>query len=117
MLESRSQIADVIAHYARALYRQGFAALRIYMFGSHLHGTAHELSDVDVVVVSPFFRGKPFWERAEYTGRARVETFQATGESVEALAKTPEEVASAHPASFLADILKDAVVVYEDEAA
>ncbi len=41
----------------------------------------------------------------------------AQNESVEALAKTPEEVANRHPASFLADILKDAVVVYDRDLA
>ncbi len=46
-------------------------------------------------------------------GEAERQTFQATGKMVEAHAKTPEEIAHCHPASFLADVLKDAVIVYE----
>lgn len=113
MAQSRSEIAAVIAFYVEALHRQGIDVDQVYLFGSHLEGTAGTLSDIDVVVVSPDFAGKQPWERVEITGRARFETFQTIGESVEALAKTPDEIASRHPASFLADVLRRARVVYE----
>ncbi len=113
MLKSRSEVAAIIAHYVEALRKRGIEVERVYLFGSHLRGTPNEWSDVDVVIVSSDFAGKPSWERAAITGAARSDTFQVTGESVEALAKTPEEMAHCHPASFLADVLKEAVIVYE----
>jgi len=113
MRESRSEVAAAVACYVEALRKQEVEVERVSLFGSHLRGTAHDWSDIDLIVVSPDFAGKPAWERAEITGAARFETFQATGESVEALAKSPEEVAHCHPASFLADVLKDAVAVWD----
>lgn len=113
MASIRPQVAAAVARYVAALQRQGIEVERVYLYGSQMRGTAGEVSDVDLIVVSPSFVGREPWERAEITGRARFETFRSLGESVEALAKTPEEVASRHPASFLADVLKDAEVVYE----
>lgn len=113
MLTSRSEVESVVTHYVEALRQQGIEVERVYLFGSHLRGNANEWSDIDVVVVSSAFADKPSWRRVEITGQARFETFQAMGESVEALAKTPDEVVTCHPASFLAAVLKDAVVVYD----
>ena len=113
MLESRSKVAAVVARYVDELRAQGIEVERVYLYGSYLRGTAHEYSDVDVVVISPSFGSLQPWERPRITGKARHETFKATGESVEAVARTPEEVASAGHASFLADVLKDAELVYD----
>jgi predicted nucleotidyltransferase len=113
MLKSRSEIEVVVACYLEALQEQNVDVERVYLYGSHLHGTANEWSDVDVIVVSPTFRGKTAWERAQITGTARYHTFCGTRESVEALAKTPEEVEECHAASFLAGILREAVVVFD----
>lgn len=111
MFESRSQIESVLSRYIEMLRAQGVEVERLYLYGSHVTGTANEWSDVDVVVVSPDFDGKEAWERARVTGAARSETFRVTGASVEGLPKTPEEVAHRHPASFLAHILKNAICI------
>jgi uncharacterized protein len=113
VLKSRAEVEAVVARYVDALREQGMEVDWVYLFGSYLRGTAHEYSDIDVVVVSPGFADKPLWERPMITGRAAYLTFKDTGESVQALAKTPEEVDNRHPASFLAEVLKDAEVVYE----
>ena len=113
MAKSRSETAAVVACYVQSLSKQAIAVDRVYLFGSQLEGTAGELSDIDVIVVSSDFAGKQPWERAEITGKARFETFQATGESVEGLAKTPDEIAGRHPASFLSDVLQQAQIIYE----
>ncbi|GHU72202.1 hypothetical protein AGMMS49992_07660 [Clostridia bacterium] len=34
-----------------------------YLFGSYAKGTAHEDSDIDVAIVSPFFTGDPIDDR------------------------------------------------------
>jgi uncharacterized protein len=113
VLKSRSEIVALVEQYVEALSRQGIEVEQALLFGSYLHGTAGEYSDVDLVVVSPDFEGMQPWERPVVMGRASHAVFQSTGESVEGLAKTPGEVARRHPASFLAEVLKDAEVVYE----
>lgn len=57
MLADRSEVAAVVARYAEALSQQDIDVDRVFLFGSHLHGTAGELSDIDVVMVSPDFAG------------------------------------------------------------
>ena len=113
MVKSRSEIAAVVRRYVDSLEAQGIRVERVYLFGSYLRGQANEWSDVDIVVVSADFAGKEFWELPPITALARYQTYKATGESVEALARTPEDVFSAHPAGFLAHVLKDAAVIYE----
>ena len=113
MRESRSPVTTAVACYVEALQKRGLEVERVSLFGSHRRGTAHAWSDIDLIVVSPDFAGKQTWERAEITGSARFETFRATGESVEAIAKSPDEVTHCHPASFLADVLNDSIAVYE----
>ncbi|MCC6444601.1 MAG: nucleotidyltransferase domain-containing protein [Armatimonadetes bacterium] len=113
MAKRRSQVEAIIKCFAEALQNCGVSIDRIYLYGSYLHGTANDFSDIDIIVVSPSFRGQLAWERVEAIGIASSRAFQMTGESVEALAKTPEEIKDCHPASFLADILKDAEVIYE----
>ena len=113
MLARRHQVATAIDCYVRELMAQGIEVERVYLFGSQTTGNAHEWSDVDVIVVSDDFAHVPLWRRPEITGAARGAAFVETGESVAGLAKTTDEVANCHPASFLAEVLKDAVVVYD----
>ena len=117
MLKNRSEIVALVEQYVEALSSQGIEVDQAYLFGSYLYGTAGEYSDVDLVVVSPDFEGMQLWERPVVMGRASHAVFQSTGESVEALAKTPVEVANRHPASFLGAVLKDAEVVYDGRRA
>lgn len=113
MAEIRPKVTAALDFYVEELHRQGLNVDRVYLYGSQRSGEWHEFSDVDVVVVSDDFADKAIWERAEITGQAGYETYSAFSESIEALAKTPDEIANCHPASFLADVLKDAVIVYD----
>ena len=113
MAQVRPEVAAALDCYVRELIAQGIDVERVYLFGSQAAGNAHEWSDVDVIVVSDDFANMPLWKRPDITGSARSAAFEATGESVAALAKIPAEVTNCHPASFLADVLKNAVVVYD----
>lgn len=112
MVEERPEIAALIRRYVGCLEAQGIRVERVWLYGSRATDTAGPDSDVDIVVISPDFADKTHWDRAAITGLARWELFDATGWSVEALAKTPEEVASSHSASFLSGILGQAVSLY-----
>lgn len=113
MVTSRSEIVKLTAEYVGVLNRQAISVDRVYLFGSYARGTADQHSDIDLVVISPDFRGKDGWDRAAILARAGHPMFAATGECIEAIARTPEEVAGLHPASFLADVLRNAEPVYQ----
>lgn len=121
VLKSRSEIVAIVGRCVEALSRQGIQVEQSYLFGSYLQGKASEHSDIDLVLVSPNFVGMQPWKRLAVTGRARHAVFQSgapvMGESVEGLAKTPEEMANRHPASFLAGVLKDDEIVCEGRRA
>ncbi|GEM_PF-1054976 len=113
MFKSRREIAEVIRLYLEGLRESGIVVEQAYLYGSYLQGTADEWSDLDLVVVSSSWSGASIWERARVTGPVRMSVFDRTGVSVEAIVKTPEEIARCHPAGFLTDILKDAELVYQ----
>ena len=113
MSEVRPEIEAVVTDFVKRLETHGIRVERVYLFGSHLKGTADEWSDVDLIVISEDFAHLDYWDLIDVLGDAERQAFQATGKIVETHAKTPEQVATCHPASFLADILKDAVIVYE----
>ncbi len=48
-------IVDVVRRYLDVLRDHGIEASFCVLFGSHVRGDAHAWSDVDVVVVAPFF--------------------------------------------------------------
>ncbi|MBI4586248.1 MAG: nucleotidyltransferase domain-containing protein [Planctomycetes bacterium] len=109
----RSEIEAVVRELVRYLDIRGVRAERVYLFGSHLKGKADEWSDVDLLVVSEDFAHLDYWDLIAVLSESERQTLQATGKIIETHAKTPSEIATCHPASFLADILKDAIVVYE----
>lgn len=113
MSEIRREVESAVTDYMTRLETRGIHIERVYLFGSSLTGDVDEWSDVDIVTVSRDFARLGFWEVVALLGQAERETLRATGMVVEAHAKTPEEVAACHPASFLADVLQNAVIVYD----
>lgn len=53
---STTEVKKLVQKYAKALYDERFPFEAIYVFGSHVHGTAHRWSDIDVAVVSNRFK-------------------------------------------------------------
>lgn len=113
MAEIRPQVAAAIDCYTEQLKERGIDVERVFLYGSQLSDKQHAYSDVDVVAVADDFRDRTAWELAEVVSVAEREAFRRYGESIETLTKTPDEIATCHPSSFLAEVLKDAVVVYE----
>ena len=75
------------------------------MFGSHATDTAREDSDIDVVVISPSFANKDYWERIDILSEAIYRVFAP----IEASAFTPEEWQA--DKSLLVDYAKNGVLV------
>jgi len=75
------------------------------LYGSHANGTAREDSDIDVVVVSPSFSGKSYWERIDLLTEAIYRVLAP----IEASAFTPEEWES--DKSLMVDFARNGVRV------
>lgn len=52
----KNEVKKVVQKYAKALHDAQFPFSAIYVFGSHVQGTAHRWSDIDIAVVSDQLR-------------------------------------------------------------
>ena len=96
----------LVSEFARAL-RRTIQVERILLFGSRARGDAGEDSDIDLLVVSPDFGRDALADMVLLR-----ECLPAHEIDIDTIARTPEQVASAEPDSFLATVLEDGVVVY-----
>ena len=55
MVHTEDQLNQVIAEYVTKTVDRIPQVEEIWLFGSHIHGTPHEDSDIDLAVVSPLF--------------------------------------------------------------
>ncbi|NSW83934.1 MAG: nucleotidyltransferase domain-containing protein [Syntrophothermus sp.] len=90
MDKSNLEIHKTIENFKKSLSKYGINVEKAFLYGSHAKGTAHQFSDIDLIVISPDFEGLNFKQRCEVLGRAIVEVM----EPIEPLAYTPEEFAA-----------------------
>lgn len=50
-----AKIIDLVRKYLRVLSLEGIIISKAYLYGSQVHGTATEDSDIDLMLVSPMF--------------------------------------------------------------
>jgi len=79
---------ESLSRFYNSLRELGIFDPKIILFGSRAHGTAHEASDIDVLVISNSFADKDYWERIRILAKAIVNSKAVL---VEAVALTPEE--------------------------
>ncbi len=94
-----------VKRFKQALESADVRVDRLIMFGSHATDTAREDSDIDVVVISPSFASKDYWERIDILSVAIYRVFAP----IEASAFTPEEWQA--DKSLLVDYAKNGVLV------
>lgn len=111
MAQTAPSVEQVIHRYREQLMKLGIRPQKIVLFGSCAEGTADEWSDIDLLVISPDFEGMEILQRLETLGIAAARIW----EPVEALGYTPEEVSHTETASFLYEVLRTGVVVWEAE--
>ena len=75
----------------QALKGAGLDDARVILFGSHATGIARPDSDVDIPIISPAFRGKDIFERAQMTKDAELRAMQEFGLPFDVVTLTPEE--------------------------
>ena len=78
---------------------------RLILFGSQASGAAREDSDIDLVVISPSFSGKTYWERIDILTNAIYQVFAP----IEASAFTPDEWKSEK--SLITDYAKNGISI------
>jgi len=88
MAQIPSAVIHAVRKYIRALIEDGVRVQQVFLYGSQAKNSAHEDSDIDIIVVSKNFNGKRLLERLRMLGMAR----RNVPESVEAYGFTPEEV-------------------------
>ncbi|MCD6138707.1 MAG: nucleotidyltransferase domain-containing protein [Deltaproteobacteria bacterium] len=98
-------VFGIIKKFKKALESLNIQVEQLILFGSHAVGTAREDSDIDLVVISPSFSGKTYWERIDILTEAIYTVFAP----IEATAFTPDEWKSGK--SLISDYAKDGVLV------
>jgi predicted nucleotidyltransferase len=94
-----------VRKFKKALESIDIQVEQLILYGSHAAGTAREDSDVDVVVISPSFSDKSYWQRIDILTEAIYRIFAP----IEASAFTPEEWKAEK--SLIVDYARNGVLV------
>jgi len=97
---------DAISRFRIALSHHGVEATRIVLYGSYARGDWREWSDIDLIVISPNFEDKEYWDRIEILSKAICDVW----EPIEAVAMTPEEWEKGE--SMIAQLARDGETVF-----
>ncbi|MBU4286605.1 MAG: nucleotidyltransferase domain-containing protein [Proteobacteria bacterium] len=101
MALSTNKLDEIIEGFIRKLADE-IPVEEVIVFGSYARGNAKEHSDIDLAIISDWFRGKSYIENMQYLSR-----FAASYNSlIEALPFTCEEYKKLDKRTFLASIVK-----------
>jgi glucose-1-phosphate thymidylyltransferase len=109
MVFDKDQLQERIEKFVAAVRAQ-YCVERVFLYGSYATGKQRDDSDIDLVVISPDFRGTPKLERHQALGRI---AWRARTTYIEPLGFTPEEYANASPLGLLGEVKDTGIVVYE----
>ena len=101
MALSEDQVVKIIAGFIIELRRK-IPIKEFILFGSYAQGNPKEYSDIDLAVISDWFKDKPKIENMQYLSRIAA-TYNSL---IEALPFTEEEYSNLDKRSFLASIVK-----------
>jgi predicted nucleotidyltransferase len=101
----QNAVLEIIQRFRQALESINIRVEQVILFGSHAAGNAREDSDIDLIVISPSFSGKNYWERVDLLTEAIYKVFAP----IEASAFTPDEWDS--ETSLMSDYAQNGVFV------
>lgn len=104
------EVRDIITRYVAALQKH-VRVHKVILFGSYAHGKPRRASDIDLAVISPDF-GKDPIEDMYLLSRLRAEASW----DVEALSYSLQQYENCEKGSFLHEIIRTGVVVYDGES-
>lgn len=105
----KSAALEALDRFREALEKQGVSASKVILYGSYAAGNWREGSDIDVVVVSPDFADKGYWDRIDVLAKAICDVW----EPIEAVAMTPQEWEKGD--SMVAHFAREGELVYSAE--
>jgi uncharacterized protein len=101
MALSEAKINEIIEGFIVTL-SQEIPIKEVILFGSYAHGQPKEYSDIDLAVISDWFKGRPKIENMQYLSRIAANY----NSLIEALPFTEKEYRNLDKRSFLASIVK-----------
>ena len=109
MALSKDQVDDIIKGFVSKLLYE-IPVSGVILFGSYAHGNPKNHSDIDLAIISDWFRDKTRMESMQYLSRmaARYNTL------IEAIPFTTEEFRKLDKRTFLASILKNGKTYFSD---
>lgn len=112
MVFNQNQLRERVEKFIIAV-RQQYRVERAFLYGSYARDEQHDGSDIDVVVISPDFRGKPKLERHQ---ELHWIAWKARTTYISPLGFTPEEYENASPLGLLGEVKDTGIVVYEEQS-
>ena len=107
MTQASAHVKRIVGRYCRQLEQMGIRSEQVLLFGSQAKGTAHEGSDIDLLIVSSAWVPYGEHERLELLGIAAARIL----EPVQARRATPDEIARHQLSPFLEQVLTEQAVV------
>ena len=109
MVATKAELEKAILDFIHSL-QEDIQVEAIILFGSYAHGTPHEWSDIDLAVISPDFEGMPIWKRQEIISHLTVNRYRG----LSPIGYPSSEYHNPGRHSFLGEIIRTGVVVYQD---
>ena len=102
MVLSKNQLDEIITGFISRLASE-IPVKKVILFGSYAHGNPKGYSDIDLAIISDWFRGKKRIESMQYLSR------MAAGYNtlIEAIPFTTDEYRELDRRTFLASIVKN----------
>jgi len=106
MAKATPELRQVVKRYRTQLKKMGIHPTRVLLFGSQAAGTAHEGSDIDLIVISGDWEKYNHRQRLELLGIAAARIL----EPVQAQGFTPSEIRSKKVAPFWQQVIKEQAI-------
>jgi len=103
------ELKDIIARYVAALQTR-VEVDKVILFGSYARGNPCRESDIDLAVISPDFNNNPL-EALYLLSQGRA----AASWDIEALPYSLQQYAHCEPGSFLHEIIRTGVIMYDSK--
>ena len=106
MAKRTPELKQIVRRYRAQLEKMGIRPARILLYGSQAAGTAHEGSDIDLIVISGDWKKYNQRQRLELLGIASARIL----EPVQAQGFTPSEIKTKKVMPFWEQIIKEQAV-------
>jgi predicted nucleotidyltransferase len=106
MAKATPELKRVIKRYRTQLEKMGIRSTRVLLYGSQATGTAHEGSDIDIIVISGDWKKYNHRQRLELLGVAAARIL----EPVQAQGFTPSEIRSKKVTPFWQQVIKEQAI-------